>query len=198
MRASFTEILVLALAAGAGILAPGCGGDDTPAEVKHPPPPQAGPPPAASAPKLLVLKAKVDKQFRKDFADEDFTPDPTGDLNRDPFQSYLVAPQPARPGAAVQDECVNRTVAVKLNYSDLSLIGIVVRGNNNFAMFRDPQQYGQTAFLGDCLSKDKARIIEITPSCVRLEIRGEAPPGAPAPPAHEEKLCLHPEEIEIQ
>ena len=62
----------------------------------------------------------------------------------------------------------------------------------------DRQQVGQVAYLGDCLSKDKARIIEITPSCVRLEIRGEAPPGAPAPPAHEEKMSLHPHDIEIQ
>jgi Tfp pilus assembly protein PilP len=146
-----------------------------------------------------VLKPKVDKAYRKELTPGDFQPDPTGDINRDPFLSYLVTPA-MRPGAGapLEDECADRKVSEKYAYNDLKLIGIVMRGNRNFGMFKDPSGTGQVAYQGDCLGKDKARIIEITPSCVRIEIRGMAPPGAPAPPAHEDKRCLHPEDIEVQ
>jgi len=181
------------------LVAAGCG-DDAPPPQKA----KAGPAPPPTANKnaektaVLMLKPKVDKQYRKELASSDFQPDPTGDINRDPFESYLVAPQPNGPQTQVQDECEDHKVAEKFAYNDLKLIGIVVRGTRNFAMFKDPTQTGQIVFQGYCLSKEKARVIEITPSCVRIEIRGEAPPGAPAPPAHEDKRCLHPNDIEIQ
>jgi len=181
------------------VVAAGCGDDAPPAQK-----PKAGPAPPPTAGKnaektaVLLLKPKVDKQYRKDLAPSDFQADPTGDINRDPFESYLVAPQPNGPQTPVQDECEDHKVAEKYAYNDLKLIGIVVRGTKNFAMFKDPTQTGQIVFQGYCLSKEKARVIEITPSCVRIEIRGEAPPGAPAPPAHEDKRCLHPNDIEIQ
>jgi Tfp pilus assembly protein PilP len=182
----------------------GCGGD---APLPPPKRPAAAPgrgggagpaaKPTGGAP--LVLKPKVDRMYRKEFTPADFQPDPTGDVNRDPFYSYLVTPA-AQPGQAVpiEDECTERKVAEKYAYNDLRLLGIVMRGTKNFAMFRDPAGVGQVAYQGDCLGKDKARIVEITPSCVRIEIRGIAPPGAPAPPAHDDKRCLHPDDIEIQ
>ena len=179
------------------ILLAACG--DEPA-----PPPKAKPTggPAgggAGAPKpgaILSLRPKVDRQYRKDFTQADFAPDPSGDINRDPFYSYLIAPTSAQ--TPQHDDCENHLVAEKYSYNDLRLKAIVMRGTKNFAMFRDPTGLGNIAYQADCLSKDRARIIEITPSCVRIEIRGEAPPGAPAPPPHEDKACLHADDIEIQ
>ncbi|HKA88447.1 MAG TPA: hypothetical protein VKE22_12320 [Haliangiales bacterium] len=190
------------------ILAAACGGD----EPKAPPPqrpaaPQAGaaaasqPGAAAPKPQTLAFRAKVDKQYRKDLTQSDFVPDTSGELNRDPFRSYLVAPAPLggqNPAAEAKDECEGRMVADKVPYGELRLMAIIVRGERNMAMFRDSAQLGQIVYQGYCLSKDKARVLEITPGCVRLEVRAEAPPGAPAPPAREEKVCLHPEDIEIQ
>jgi Tfp pilus assembly protein PilP len=192
------KLLVLALLVGA------CGGEDPALPASRRPaqgPARAGAPPpnprTTGAP--LVLKPKVDRVYRKEFKQTDFQPDPTGDVNRDPFFSYLVAPVLNQGQATpIQDECADRKVAEKYAYGDLRLIGIIMRGTKNFAMFKDPSGLGQVAYQGDCLSKDKARIIEITPSCVRIEIRGIAPPGAPAPPAHEDKRCLHKDDIEVQ
>jgi len=186
------------------VLVAACGGDEP-----KPPPPQKGGTPASSAPAAaaapkttpMSFRAKVDQQFRKELSQSDFVPDSSGEINRDPFRSYLVAPAPIGGESTSpdqKDECENRMVAEKSNYGDLRLIGIITRGTRNFAMFKDASQVGQIAYQGDCLSKDKARVLEITPGCVRVEVRAEAPPGAPAPPAREEKVCLHPEDIEIQ
>ena len=185
------KLLVLA------ILLAACG-DEPPPPPKNKP--GGPPPPSREGPNKpgaqLTLRPKVDKQYRKEFTQADFTPDPTGDVNRDPFFSYLVAPTTAQ--APQHDECENHMVAEKYGYNDLRLKAIVIRGNKNFAMFRDPSGLGNIAYQADCLSKDRARVIEITPSCVRIEIRGDAPPGAPAPPPHEDKACLHADDIEIQ
>ena len=97
---------------------------------------------------VLLLKPKVDKQYRKELAPSDFQPDPTGDINRDPFESYLVAPQPNGPQTPVQDECEDHKVAEKYAYNDLKLIGIVIRGTRNFAMFRDPHADGADRLPG--------------------------------------------------
>jgi hypothetical protein len=52
--------------------------------------------------------------------------------------------------------------------------------------------------MNERISKDKARVVEITQGCVKLEIRGEALPGAAAPPPREELSCLHPDDIAVQ
>ena len=190
----------------AALLLSSCGGEEPPLPAnRRPTTPASGEKraapgtPGAKPGAPLVLKPKVDRMYRKEFTQADFQPDPTGDVNRDPFFSYLVAPMlSSGQSTPVQDECADQKVAEKYAYGDLRLIGIIVRGTKNFAMFKDPSGLGQVAYQGDCLSKEKARIIEITPSCVRIEIRGVAPPGAPAPPAHEDKRCLHKDDIEIQ
>jgi Tfp pilus assembly protein PilP len=179
-----------------------CGEDPAPPPARPAGGPAPAPAAAPGAPKggqPLVLKPKVERMYRKDFTPSDFQPDPTGDVNRDPFFSYLVSP-PTPVGQQTQqtDECADRKVAEKYAYPDMRLMGIVMRGTKNFAMFKDPTGLGQVVYQGDCLAKERARVIEITPSCVRIEIRGVAPPGAPAPPAHEDKRCLHPDDIEIQ
>jgi hypothetical protein len=178
------------------LLLTACGDDAAPSAKPKPGGAAPSAAPAAKPTAMLSLRPKVDKQYRKEFTQADFTPDPSGDVNRDPFYSYLVAPTTAQ--AVPHDECENHMVAEKYGYNDLKLKAIVMRGNKNFAMWRDPSGVGNLAFQGDCLSKDRARVIEITPSCVRIEIRGDAPPGAQAPPPHEDKACLHADDIEIQ
>src|SRR5262245_61727090 len=118
------------------LLAPACG-DETPQAPKKAPPTEGqarGMGGGATGTKKaegarLVLKPKVDKMYRKECTPADFQPDPTGDVNRDPFVSYLVSPA-AAPGQAapIADECLDRKVAEKYAYNDLRLIGIVMRG----------------------------------------------------------------------
>src|SRR5262249_28441334 len=80
----------------------GCGDDGPqPQQRKTTPAPAAAAAPAggdaskAAGGKAaaLLFKRKVESQYRKELAPSDFQPDPTGDINRDPFQSFLVAPQ---------------------------------------------------------------------------------------------------------
>jgi Tfp pilus assembly protein PilP len=130
-----------------------------------------------------------------------FTPDPTGDKNRDPFRSYLVdeaatASAPGK-GANVVDECEKRMVADQYGLRDLELVGIVKKGTTAYALFVDSQQVGHIARRGDCLSKDKARVKEIGQSSIVVEVRGDAPPGQPAPEPREEEWKLHPEQLDL-
>jgi hypothetical protein len=201
---TFVSIMLLA--------AIGCG-DDAPVKKTRggAPPPAAGAPAPGragrndkNAPQTLAIKAKVPAEYRRDFKSEDFGADATGEINRDPFYSYLVAPTSAGTAAnpnqatPIKDECENRMVAGKATFRDLKLVGIILRGTKNFAMFTDRTGVGWTVFIDDCLSKDKARVVEITQGCVKLEVRGEAPPGAGAPPPREELICLHPDDIAVQ
>lgn len=165
----------------------------------------AAPRPAAGkdAPQPLVTKAKVPADYRRDFVPDDFVADATGEANRDPFFSYLVMPAPpagtvANPAVPIKDECENKMVAGKAGFRDLKLVGIILRGTRNFAMFTDSNRTGHTVFLGDCLAKEKARVVEITTSCVKLQVASEAPPGAAAPPPREELVCLHPDDLSVQ
>jgi Tfp pilus assembly protein PilP len=150
----------------------------------------------------LVTYPKVDDAlYRIAFTPDMFQPDPVGDKNRDPFRSYLVdeASTATLPGKAAQsvDECEKRMVADQYGLRDLSLVGIVKKGTTAYALFTDSQQFGHIARRGDCLSKDKARVKEIGQSSIIVEVRGDAPPGQPAPDPREEEWRLHPEQLEL-
>jgi len=199
---------------GGALLALSCGDDGG----GKPPPrrgvaadPAAAQQPANAAPgtpggpaakgKPLDLYDKIPEDFRRELTRSDFTSDPTGDINRDPFRSYLLdtAPGPRTPGGsgdASADDCDRRMVAGAFGLRELKLIGIVLRGTKSYAMFTDSGQLGHIAHRGDCLSKEKARIKNIASDRVMIEIRGEAPPNLPAPPPHEEVWRLHPDELE--
>lgn len=148
----------------------------------------------------LNLYPKVEDKYRKDFTKEDFIPDPDGDRNRDPFRAYFIDPTPNATSTGTtqeqrEDYCAKRMVAENYGFRDLTLIGVLTAKKRG-ALFLDSQKFGHIAHLGDCLSKDKARVIKIEGSTVEVEIRGEAPPGGAAPAPHKEILRLHPEEIE--
>jgi len=156
--------------------------------------------PGAGSP--LVTYPKVDDAlYRIAFTADMFMPDPTGDKNRDPFKSYLVddtntASQSGKPSLAV-DECDKRMVADQYGLRDLSLVGIVKKGTTAYALFVDTQGLGHIGRRGDCLSKDKARLKEIGQSSIVVEVRGDAPPGQPAPDPREEEWKLHPEQLDL-
>ena len=187
MRIFLSIILLAAIACG----------DDAPVKKSRAGLPTTAGAPAApragkgdkGAPAVLSIKAKVPADYRRDFKSEDFASDATGEINRDPFYSYLVAPASAGTAAnpnqatPIKDECENRMVAGKATFRDLKLVGIILRGTKNFAMFTDRVGVGWTVFIDDCLSKDKARVVEITQGCVKLEVRGGSPSGSRrAPP----------------
>ncbi|MBI4509727.1 MAG: hypothetical protein HY698_08815 [Deltaproteobacteria bacterium] len=196
-------IAVLAMAA--------CSDDPPPAKPKE----SAAPPPVmalgAKSPsarmstnaKPLATYPKVPSDLRRELTKADFIPDATGDVNRDPFRSYLVeatgvaGSARSKEHARAEDECDKRTVAGQYGLRDLTLAGIVLRGTKSYALFIDQQRLGHIAHRGDCLSKDKARLREIGENSVVLELRAEAPPGAPAPPPREEVWRLHPDELRL-
>jgi Tfp pilus assembly protein PilP len=150
----------------------------------------------------LVTYPKVDDAlYRVQFTADMFAPDPTGDKNRDPFRSYLVddvnaAATAGKPSLAV-DECDKRMVADQYGLRDLNLVGIVKKGTTAYALFIDSQGLGHIGRRGDCISKDKARLKEIGQSSIVVEVRGDAPPGQPAPEPREEEWKLHPEQLEL-
>jgi Tfp pilus assembly protein PilP len=157
---------------------------------------------SAGAGAPLVTYPKVDDAlYRIQFTADMFVPDPTGDKNRDPFRSYLVddantAATAGRPSLAV-DECDKRMVAEQYGLRDLNLVGIVKKGTTAYALFIDSQGLGHIGRRGDCLSKDKARLKEIGQGSIVVEVRGDAPPGQPAPEPREEEWRLHPEQLEL-
>lgn len=156
-------------------------------------------PAAKGAPAQLGGYPKVDdEKYRVNLTREMLAPDPTGDINRDPFRSYVIDDNPGDRGAGdrAPDECDRHLVAGASGLRDLTLTGIVKRGTTAFALFEDNGHEGYIAQRGECISKDKARIKEVGASSVIIQVRGEAPPGAPAPQPREEEWKLHPEEIE--
>jgi hypothetical protein len=171
---------------------PAGGGGAAPAGAKGKPPVK------------LQTYAKVVEEYRRKLEKADFSPDPTGDVNRDPFRSYLidlsqVTGKGKKQGEqALEDECEEKGVVAE-NYGlrDLRLVGIVLRGTKTYAMFTDNQNRGHIANRGNCLSKERARVKDIGTDRVTLEIRGQAPPGAPAPAPREEQWLLDPNALDL-
>lgn len=203
--------LVIGVGLALGVAACGGGGEKAPEKVRPTAKPLSspaggpgGPPGSKMGVGTLAQYAKVPLELRKDLDKSVFTPDPTGDVNRDPFRSYLIdlAQVAGRKKTetidGAVDECAKTgIVAPKYGLRDLKLSGIVLRGTRSYALFTDGQLLGHSAARGDCLSKEKARIKDIGADRVTIEIRGEAPPGAPAPAPREEVWRLFPDELDV-
>jgi Tfp pilus assembly protein PilP len=189
-------LLVLALAA--------CSSEPPPAPPKptagQPATPQMGKPSAAQTkggkPDAVAgvadgIYAKVDDaKYRVTLTREMFTPDPTGEINRDPFRSYVIEETPVATAgnkSTRKDECEKGLVAETVGLRDLTLTGIVKRGTTAFALFEDKNGDGWVAKRGECLSKDKSKISEIGSASITVTIGTEE---------REEEWKLHPEELE--
>lgn len=144
--------------------------------------------------------AKVDVELRRKLGEIDFIPDSTGETNRDPFRSWVLAPAETNSGPAPIDPCTQGKVrwgAQSYSVRDLSLIGLVKR-ERSYAQFTDGSERDSWIVRkGDCVGQEKAIIEEIGVGYVRLSITPPAPPGAPAPPAQKQEISLHPNELDI-
>lgn len=208
----------LAVAGALALGSPACGGDDPP-----PKPSRSSGDGEEGAKKATAKKAskksgkgkgkgkggtidvypKVPDEYRHEFEDKDFLVDVTGDENRDPFRSYVLSSRAPVGGTitTVEDtEVCNRdnSVATTFQLRNLMLLGIVLRGTNSYALFRDSGGYGHIVRRGDCLGKEKARVEAIGAGFVRLTVIPEAPPGAPAPAPQTRDIALHPEEFSLE
>ncbi len=145
--------------------------------------------------------------LRKPFQGKDFEADPTGDENRDPFQSFVIRQPGVGQTADTGDKasgkqpkrCTNKNL-VASNYSlrDLRLVGIVLRGTRSYALFRDSASYGHIVRKGDCLGQEKARVAAIRTGFVSLEVIPEVGVNQQARPAQERAIQLYPEELTVE
>lgn len=203
--------LMTAMAAALSLLVSGSGcGDDS--DAGPPPVPGRGGGGAAKKPKKkkkakkggkLKTYPKVAEELRQQFSERDFLSDVTGDQNRDPFRSYLLA-QPllegdeGSAGVDLSEICPpERSKATKFSLRDLKLIGIVLRGTKSYALFRDSTRFGHIVRRGECLGKEKAVVNEIGVGYVSVEVAPETPQGTAAPPAQKRTIALYPEELSV-
>jgi Tfp pilus assembly protein PilP len=145
------------------------------------------------------------KTIRRRLKDRDFQSDLTGTENRNPFQSFTlpqVGPDqpelPTGPGPAPKptDLCArNKLIASNYAIRDLALIGVVRRGSQYFALFRDSHGVGHVIERGKCLGREKALVIAIGDGLVTIQRMPEAVAGGPEPVAITETIPLYQSEI---
>lgn len=154
-------------------------------------------------------RAADDKErgsLRHQFRDTDFSFDPTGTMNRDPFRSYVISQPGVTSGetglsAEPTDLCpAKKQIAQSSSARELKLNGIVSRGTTRWALFQEGQgmQKGHIVHVDDCLGKEKARITKMGSTFVDAEITPEAP-ATNQPPRPVEKVTwqLHPKQLPI-
>jgi hypothetical protein len=136
--------------------------------------------------------------------DRDFEPDPSGIDNRDPWRSYTlpqVIEQPttslpaagtAKPSNACPKE---KLVATEYSLRDLSLLGIVTRGVQHFALFRDSKGVGHVVERGKCIGREKGLVTEIGDGFVSGVITPEILPNGTVPDATPFTIPLYTTEL---
>lgn len=163
-----------------------------------------------------IVSADEAVAIRHDFIARDFNPDPTGNEVRDPFRSYVVrqttSGQPVGEGGvtvATTEVCTEKNMVApnplakdpraRQSYSlrDLRLAGIVLKGTRHYALFRDTGGFGHSVKRGDCLGKEKARVVKIGTGFVRLEVIPDPLPNQPAREPQKREIQLHPEELQL-
>ncbi|MEM9490109.1 MAG: pilus assembly protein PilP [Myxococcota bacterium] len=191
-------LLIAVIAASFSFTTVACGGDE-PSSVK--------PPPRKAGGKARKKKGKgkgnqgrlqayprieqlVDDEeattLRHRFVAGDFDYDSSGNVNRDPFRSFVIGQRDIGSGGTTSgtsaeeptEVCSSKNL-VAANYSlrDLKLVGIVLRGTSSYALFRDSGSYGHIVRKGDCLGQEKARVASIRAGFVNLEVIPESASG---------------------
>lgn len=206
LGAAMTMLLVLG----------GCGGDDPPPPAKNTtaaapaqkkPARRGAEPPKTDElrfyPKVESFVADPEEaaNIRHTFVPSDFEADGTGDINRDPFRSYIIR-QPGTLRTSTEQSDVEPTkvcsgdklVATDYPLRDLRLVGIALRGTRSYALFRDTKNYGHIITKGDCVGQEKARVMAIRPGFVSLEVQPDS--GANQAP-QERAIQLYPDEVSV-
>jgi len=206
----------------AGVLALGlvaaCGDDEAPPPA--PPPPPAGSAAAKAQKKQAAAAAgaargetldtyrkiemRVDEEERKtirhQFKERDFSNDPQVD-NRDPFRSFIGGAGAVGAGVQAQlqdtEQCrKDRQVATNFGVRDLKLSAILAAGTQRHAMFQDAADFGHFVMRGDCVGKEKARVVEVGAGFVRFEFLPEVAPGQPPRASETFDVQLFPDEVQ--
>lgn len=146
-----------------------------------------------------VVPADEVKTIRHKFKERDFALDPSGNENRDPFQSFVIN----QPGVSSGNQnATQQPVTQKCehmigsNYAlrDLKLVAIMSRGLRRYALFQDTADRGNLAGKGDCLGKEKAQVKEIGDRTVTLTLIPEVVPNQAARAAEDKPIWLYPPE----
>jgi hypothetical protein len=211
------------LALGA-LLASACGGSDVPITAHRgfgdappdnsaPAAAPATPTPAPAAPAMAAgagantqapaSQSAVPASLRPKLGDEDFTEDPTGDIVRDPFRSFLIPAGGAQVQAAAGP--THETLMSKYRLADLKLEGIIREGSVHKALFATPDGYPYLVERTNYISSDDAYVdlIDDLGVVVTIGATDAAPPPVPPQgsqtPAPEEvtsvRIPLHPEDL---
>ncbi|HWM86221.1 MAG TPA: hypothetical protein VNO33_10300 [Kofleriaceae bacterium] len=212
LRGAFLLVAAAALAAPALVA---CGGDEATATAtdasKAPPKKKpatgraaAGRGRAKEKGGRLDTYSQIEDRFRLPFGERDFSVDPAGDENRDPFRSFVVrqgtGPRELKGQVAIQptDVCTEKNSRAPGNsIRDLRLIAIVLRGTRSYAQFRDPSGFGPIVRLRDCLGKEKAIVEKIGAGFVTLEVVPDAA-SSKEPQAERRDIQLHPAELRAE
>ena len=193
------QVFLLTIGAGA------CGGDEEPIATPSEPRNRAKAKPAANkvgqGGALKFSYGKIEEDMRREFSENEFVPDSSGEERRDPFRSWVLRPTlDDEDTAAVTktDVCTERGVkwqAPGYSVRDLQLLGLVKTGRS-FAQFSDRSDVDSWVVRrGDCLGQEKAVVEEIGVGYVSLSITPEAPPNAPVPATQRLNVSLYDDEL---
>lgn len=204
---------------GVGLVLSGsaCGDDEAAA-----PPPAAAPAPAKpkaqaasgasgkseSLDTYQKVESLVDeeeaKTIRHQFKERDFSSDPQME-NRDPFRSFVLGSSLASASGGNTgllrdtEQCrKDRQIATNFGVRDLRLSAILAQGTQRHAMFQDSSDFGHFVMRGDCVGKEKARVVEVGAGFVRFEFLPEVAPGQPPRPSETFDVQLFPDEMQPQ
>ena len=174
-------------------------GDDTPGQNGNPgpPPPPPAPPAAGKLNRLQRIEDVVTERekgsIRHQFKERDFAID----QNRDPFQSFIIAPQQigpetkkTEPGPRICKD--DKVLAQSYSVQELRLVGIVAQGIAHKALVMGGN-VGYILKVSDCVGREKAVVKEINDDF--MTIVGQPDPNDPNRPQEQYEKTLHPKQI---
>lgn len=140
------------------------------------------------------------KSIRHQFKERDFSSDPNLE-NRDPFRSFVGGAIGDGAGNQAQlrdtEQCrKDRQIATNFGVRDLRLSAILAAGTQRHAMFQDSTDLGHFVMRGDCVGKEKARVVEVGAGFVRFEFLPEVAPGQPPRASETFDVQLFPDEVQ--
>jgi hypothetical protein len=182
----------------AALLLAACG-DDTPGKNGNPapPPPPPPPPPAKLKNGAHIEDFVTDHEkgsIRHQFKERDFATE----QNRDPFQSFVIAPQQIGPLQEKSKDpgprlCKDDKIeAAGYSVNDLKLVGIVAQGIAHTALV----EAGNSGYIlrpGMCVGREKALVKEINDDFMTLY--GQPDPNDPNRPQEKFEKTLHPKQL---